>query len=245
VITAPALTAGVCSATPLTVQALDACGAPFFPANALPVTLTSSSPTLQRFSDSACTFEPGSWAIPAGASGFDLYVQDPTPGMPTLTASSTGLDAGSAVLAIGCPGNQRACPTGCVPNGGCCSDTECDDGGVAWVCNANNRCAPPPCTGFPANCTMFDDRTLSTASRTITFDSSGYVPKCMRVTTSQDVTFSGTFVIHPLVQVCGPSDAQLTTTFGTTKTARFSSFGTYGYRCANHPVFEQGAIRTP
>ena len=239
------LIAGVCSSAPLKVRVFDACGAPFFPQSALPVTLTTSSATLQRFSDNACTFEPFAWAIPAAASGFDVYLQDPNPGTPMLTATSPGVDAGSVVLTIACPASQRACPTGCVPANACCSDTECNDGGVAWVCNASSRCVPPPCVGFPANCTTFDDRTASAASRTITFNSAGYVPKCMRVTTSQDVTFAGSFTIHPLVQICGPSDAQLTTTFGNMKTARFSSFGTYGYRCANHPAFEQGAIRTP
>lgn len=67
----------------------------------------------------------------------------------------------------------------------------------------------------------------------------------MRVTTSQDVTFSGNFTFHPLQQVCGPTDVQMGNGFGSTEAVRFPQFGTYGYRCAIHQTFEQGAIRVP
>ena len=242
----PALTVGpdTCSAA-VKVQLQDGCGAPVLAAANVPVSVTSSSATMQLFSDSACTTTPFSWSIAAGASDLDLHVMDSAPGMPALQASSAGLDAGSQLVTIGCGAGQRACPTTCVPTAGCCDDTECTAGGLPWVCTTSHVCAPPPCTGFPANCTVFDDRTAAAASRTITFGSTGYSPKCMRVTPSQDVTFSGTFVIHPLQQTCGPSDSQMTTTNGTTRTVRFPNFGTYGYRCANHPAFEVGAIRVP
>jgi plastocyanin len=234
-----------CSAA-LTVQLQDACGTPVIAAADVPLSLTSSSPSMQLFSEGTCSTTPFTWSVPAGASQLDLNVTDPAPGLPRLTASSAGLDAGSQVVTVSCAAGQRACPNGCVPGAGCCDDAECTAGGLPWVCDTTSRlCAPPPCTGFPANCTSFEDHTASGASRTITFDSTGYLPKCMRVSTFQDVTFSGSFAIHPLQQVCGPSNSNLTTTFGTTKTARFPSFGTYGYRCANHPVFEQGAIRVP
>ncbi len=238
------LVVGVCSATPLKVRVFDACGAPYFPASELPFTLTSSSPTMQLFADDACTFTPGAWSIPA-AGEVEVYAQGLTPGMSTLTARSAGVDAGLTALQVGCPGGQRACTNTCVPANGCCEDAECNDGGVAWVCKTtNHRCAPPPCS-LPANCGTFDDLTAPSANRTITFGSSGYSPRCIRVGTNQNVTWSGNFFLHPLVQFCGPSDAQLTTTLGTMKTAQLFDFGTYGYRCADHPSFEQGAIRTP
>jgi plastocyanin len=191
--------------------------------------------------DGTCGTAPFSWAIGAGTSELELYAQDSTPGMPTLTASATGLDAGVGVLNIDCPSGQRVCPgLACVPaTGGCCNDTECTAGGLPWVCNSNSHlCEPPPCS-FPASCTFqtYVDRTAAGASRTVTFDSSGYTPKCMRVTTSQDVTFSGSFGTHPLQQTCGPSNRQMTTTNGVTKVVRFPQFGEYGYRCANHPAF--------
>lgn len=246
VVAPPSFLTDVCSPA-VKVQLQDACGGPVVTASNVPLSLTASSPTMTLFSDGACSNAPFSWAIGAGTSELELSVTDSVPGMPTLTARSTGLDAGVQALTVGCPSGQRVCPgAACVPAAGCCDDTECTAGGLPWVCNTTSKlCAPPPCTGFPANCTVFDDRTAGGASRTVTFDSNGYVPKCMRVTASQDVTFSGTFVLHPLQQTCGPSNRQMTTTNGLTKVVRFPDFGTYGYRCANHPVFEQGALRVP
>ncbi|MFT3711475.1 MAG: hypothetical protein QM817_27895 [Archangium sp.] len=227
------------------VRVLDACGAPVAGASAVPLSFSLNSSTMQLYNDSACSFQPTGWAVAANQSELDVYVLDPNPGMPSVRVDSAGLDGSVKVLTIACPSMQRACPDGtCVANDGCCNDMECDDGGVQYVCNGSRQCEPPPCT-FPANCTTYDDRTASGASRTITFDSSGYSPKCMRVTTSQDVTFSGSFFLHPLQQFCGPRDVNMTTNSGNSKTVRFPTFGTYGYRCKNHPVFEQGGIRTP
>jgi hypothetical protein len=242
---ARSVVANTCSAA-LTLQLQDACGAPVIAAADVPLTLTRSSGTMQLYSEGTCSTMPFNWSVPAGASQLDLNVTDPVPGMPTLTATAAGLDGGSQIVTVTCAAGQLACPNGCVPNSGCCDDTQCTTGGLSWVCDTtSHQCEPPPCTGFPAGCSSWDDRTASGASRTITFDSSGYAPKCMRVSTYQDVTFSGSFFLHPLQQVCGPSNSNLTTTSGTSKTARFPSFGTYGYRCANHPAFEQGAIRVP
>jgi plastocyanin len=245
IVSAPqTLEAGTCS-TPVTVQLQDACGAVVTAPAAVPLTLSSSSPTMEFFTEGLCASIRLQWSIAAGTSAVTVHATDSAPGMPVMTVSSPGLVAGTQTFTFTCPTGQRPCNGTCIPSGGCCGDTDCNDGGVAWVCNTSSACEPPPCSGFPANCTTWDDRTASGASRTVTFGSSGYSPKCMRVTTSQDVTFSGSFTIHPLVQVCGPSDRQMTTTFGTTKVVRFPQFGTYGYRCANHPVFEQGAIRVP
>ena len=246
VVAPPSFVPNACSAA-VRVQLRDTCGAPAVTPIDLQVSLSSSSATLMLFDDASCTTSPAGWVIGADAGELALHVLDFVPGMPTLTARATGLDAGVQVLTIGCGAGQRVCPgVACVPSAGCCDDTECTASGAGWTCDTTSHfCAPPPCTGFPANCTVFDDRTASGASRTITFDSNGYVPKCMRVSTFQDVTFSGSFSLHPLQQTCGPSNRQMTTTSGTSKVVRFPDFGTYGYRCANHPVFEQGAIRVP
>jgi plastocyanin len=237
---------GQCATTPLKVRVLDACGVPFVSPTALTVTLAASSSTLLLFDENTCALSPGAWAVPANSSELDVFPKDPTPGRVTVTASAAGLDAGVATFDVACPQGQRACATICVPAvGGCCDSSECMVNGVPWVCGTTSRCEPPACTGFPANCTTFDDRTAAGASRTVTFDSNGYSPKCMRVTTTQDVTFSGNFSLHPLRQVCGPREFTLNPNFGSSRSARFSSFGTYGYECANHPTFEKGAIRTP
>lgn len=245
VITAAAqtMTVGDCS-MPVTVQLRDACGMPVMAPMALPLSFTTP-PSLSVFSEGACIAMPPQWQLPGGSSEVTVYVKGSAPGTPTLQVSSAGLAPGSQSFTVTCPALQRACSGACIANDACCTNAECNDGGVAWVCNASNTCAPPPCGAFPSGCSTWDDRTATSASRTVTFDSNGYAPKCMRVLTYQQVTFSGTFAIHPLVQDCGPSDRQLTTTFGTTKTATFPTFGEYGYHCANHPVFERGAIKVP
>lgn len=237
--------AGDCSMA-VTVQLRDACGMSVIPPVAVPLSFTTPA-SLTVFSDAACISMSPQWQIPGGSSDFTFFVKASTAGTPTLQVNASGLTSASQRFTVTCPTGQRACNGACISNGACCSDTECNDGGVAWVCNTSNTCAPPPCGSFPSGCTTLDyvDRTAASANRTVTFDSSGYSPKCMRVLTYQTVTFSGTFGIHPLVQDCGPSDRQLTTTFGTTKTATFPSLGEYGYHCAFHPTFERGAIKVP
>lgn len=235
----------VCSA-PVRVQLQDACGQPVVAAADVPLGLTPSTLSMQLFTDPSCISMRLSWSIAAGQSEVTLHVKDTAPGMPTLTASSTGLASAVHTFTLTCPTAQKPCGTLCIPTAGCCTDGDCTDGGVQLECNMLNACVMPSCAGtIPAGCGVYDDRTAPAASRTVTFGSSGYSPKCMRVTNLQDVTFSGNFFLHPLVQTCGPADVNLTTTSGTTRTVRFSSFGTYGYRCANHPQFEQGSIRTP
>jgi hypothetical protein len=69
-------------------------------------------------------------------------------------------------------------------------------------------------------------------------------PDCIRVSSGQSVTFSGSsFNIHPLRQTCGPNLNMLTTS-GTSKSFNISGLNTWGYECALHPAFHNGAIRT-
>lgn len=242
---AQTLAVGDCSMA-VTIQLRDACGLPVVAPAAVPLSFTAP-PSLAVFSDGACIAMAPQWQLAGGASELTVYVKASAAGTPTLQVGSAGLASGSQSLTVTCASGRRACNGACIANDACCTDGECNDGGVAWVCNTSNACAPPPCGGFPSGCTTLDyvDRTATSASRTVTFDAMGYSPKCMRVQTFQTVTFSGNFTLHPLVQDCGPSDRNLTTTFGTTKTATFPSFGEYGYHCANHPAFERGAIKVP
>lgn len=230
---------------PARARLLDGCGAPIAAVSDVTLSFTSTSSSLLLYEDGACTIRPGAWAIPTGVTELSFYLRDPTPGSTTLRVDSSGLDGGTRGLDFACASNQRTCSFGCVPAGGCCDDGECNDGGVAFTCDqTSRRCVPPPCQ-LPAGCGTFDDRTAPGASRTITFGSSGYAPRCMRVTTTQDVTFSGDFFLHPLQQFCGPADVNMTQASDTTKVVRFGTFGTYGYRCARHPNFELGAVRSP
>ncbi|MCC6337960.1 MAG: hypothetical protein IT380_28685 [Myxococcales bacterium] len=173
---AQTLEAGTCSA-PVTVQLQDACGAPIAAPAAVPLTLSSSSPTMEFFTEGLCASIRLQWSIAAGTNSVTVHATDTAPGAPVMTVSSAGLAAGTQTLTFACPAGQRPCNGTCVSTSGCCDDTDCNDGGVAWVCNSSSACVPPACTGFPANCTTWDDRTAASASRTVTFNSSGYVPK--------------------------------------------------------------------
>lgn len=226
------------------MQLQGACGLPVASAGSTEVTLTSTSGSLGFFGDGACLGVPSQWLIPPGSSTLDVFFRDSAQGTPTLTVSSAGFDSGTQVATINCPGGEKPCGSNCIPQENCCQDVECDDGGVAYVCSAGS-CVPPPCTGFTNGCTTYVDRTASNASRTITFDSiNGYVPDCIRVSSGQSVTFSGFFGTHPLRQTCGPN-LNMFRNSGTSHAFTMSGFNTWGYECANHPIFENGAIRVP
>jgi plastocyanin len=87
-------------------------------------------------------------------------------------------------------------------------------------------------TGY-AGCSSFQDGT--TGSQTITFGTAGntYQPSCLKVKVGQQVTFSGTFSVHPLTQACGPAQV-ITNGSGTSTTFTFATAGLYGYYCAVH-----------
>ena len=101
-------------------------------------------------------------------------------------------------------------------------------------------------TGTPLNgCTTFTDLTASTATRTITFVTPAYTPKCSTITAGQTVMFSGDFTMHPLTPGRAPSrpatdSASATpnpitvTNTGATASFTFPTAGDYGFYCAVH-----------
>ena len=227
----------------LRIQLRDACGAPVSPPANLVLALTSTSTSTSFFADGLCTGSPNQWLLLAGNSTLDVRFSDSAAGTPTLTVSSAGLAPGTQVATVNCPSGERSCAQSCIPNAGCCGDDDCASAGPSWLCNASHVCEPPACFGFPANCTTWTDRSATNANRTITFDSTGYSPKCLQIGIGQTVTFSGTFLFHPLQQTCGADLGMSYAGPSSTKSFTFQSFGTWGYQCATHPAFEQGAIK--
>ncbi len=85
------------------------------------------------------------------------------------------------------------------------------------------------CPGY-ANCTNF------TAGTSIDFGGGNdrYVPKCLRLTAGQAVTFMGNFNNHPMHQACGPVAQALGATSGTNAQFTLTVPGVYGFYCSQH-----------
>lgn len=233
------LDARVCSAA-LKVQLQTACGAPVNTATDLPVAFAASGPLTEVFGDAACIGKPSVFVIPGGSNSLDVFFRDPSPGMTTISATAAGLDGGSQLETIVCATGEKACnANSCIPTANCCSNADCT---APKICKTNGQCGVPTCAAFVNGCTssnfiQYDGGSIAVASP--------FNPKCVKTSTSSSVKFSNSGVIHPLEQTCGPKDVTLNT-FGSTVTVTgLSSFGTYGFRCANHTAFEFGTIQAP
>jgi plastocyanin len=76
---------------------------------------------------------------------------------------------------------------------------------------------------------------LTGSGTTVTFDFSTTfgAPKCIKVKTSQTVSFTGVGGTHPLILDCGPV-LPITTTQSANFSQMFSTAGLYGAHCPNH-----------
>src|SRR5436189_132519 len=126
-----------------------------------------------------------------------VYFFEIVMGILIIIVSVVGVDTNTQQQTVNCPPGEKPCGSICIPNANCCLAADCAASGPNWVCNAGT-CDPPPCSGFPNGCSSYVDATASGANRTITFSGSGYSPDCIRISSSQSVTFSGSFFSHPL-----------------------------------------------
>lgn len=92
-------------------------------------------------------------------------------------------------------------------------------------------------------CNTFEDRSATSASRTITWDFGvATAPeRCMTVKKGQDVTFAGDFGPHPLVGSGGDTPNPISGHDANGKVS-FATAGTFGFVCSSHPAMT-GAIK--
>lgn len=144
------------------------------------------------------------------------------------------------------------------------TETDVDCGGAACptcadgeLCSTGADCTSTFCAGNPKSCqAMLNGCTLATAQDmtgqpavTINFGSFFYTPKCVKVSTGTQVTWSGTFSAHPLQggavvnNVGFPDNAQIPlTNTGMSKTITFPTAGAYPYYCVFHVNSMQGVV---
>ncbi len=236
---AQTINARACSAA-FKVELQNACGAPVVAGAAVTVTFTSSTTTTEFFGDGACIGKPSSFQIPAGSSTLSVYFNEQAQTMPTLTASATGLDAGTQTQTVACAAGEKACGVvRCVPTAACCLDADCT--GAKLCETATNECHVPKCVGLPANCFSGDYKPYD--GGTIQITGSAFSPKCVQVGFNASVKFSG--FGHSVEQSCGDNDLNISNFGSTTTVTGFSGFNAYGFRCMDHPTnsFQVGAIK--
>jgi plastocyanin len=122
----------------------------------------------------------------------------------------------------------------CADGSSCLIDGDCVSGGcVQSVCGPINGCS----------LVTAQDLTSQSAV-TVQFTSFSYTPKCIKVAPGTQITFQGSFVVHPLLggYVSGglvPASSGPfvpATNMGTSKTFTMSSEGTFPYYCQAHAL---------
>lgn len=84
------------------------------------------------------------------------------------------------------------------------------------------------------------DQTASGA--TITWDFT-VNPKCVKIKVGQTVTWNGNFATHPINPFGGDQGSAVPSPgSGTSAKGTFTSAGTFGFHCVNHPSM-QGAVK--
>ncbi len=105
--------------------------------------------------------------------------------------------------------------------------------------------SPTPTTTVPTggvsalnDCVNFVDRTAVQDVRTLAWDFgvSNKPERCMKIQAGQTVSFSGSFIFHPLAAEGGdtPSPFDTVVSSGLSANERFNAAGTYGFICQNH-----------
>ena len=137
-------------------------------------------------------------------------------------------------IVLGCSDSTEPTPSGTNDAGGgtdAAADSATDSGADAGPTVVND-------------CRSFIDRSDANASRTLTwsFSISSDELRCMQIKAGQSVTFSdgngkaADFVSHPLAASGGDKPNPITTVDKDTGEVKFTSKGTFGFACGNHPA---------
>ncbi len=120
--------------------------------------------------------------------------------------------------------------------------------GMIALCAACGSSGGSPLLPGINGCTSFTDATAQSTSRTINFGGNlgnVYDQKCLLVAAGQQVTWTGSFSVHPLRPGLAPSQSGgpdagspnspiQSTTSGNSATFTFVAAGTYPYYCSVH-----------
>ncbi|MDP9150652.1 MAG: hypothetical protein M3O36_12030 [Myxococcota bacterium] len=180
----------------------------------------------------ACNDSLPAVPLPPDSAVADSAASDASPDGVVVLPDSAGGDDGGAVqdstVALGSAADDAAEAE---------ASPDADDSAIADASGDSSLCAP---MNF-ADCGVFSDLTGDAADRTIAFGNFQYAPKCAQVRSGQSVTFAGDFVVHPLVQACGPEDIlerrlPITASPGVDASFAFTlrAVGVYGYYCLDH-----------
>lgn len=174
----------------------------------------------------ACSSVPAAIAVPADSAAMEA-------------SEGSSAESGSAAVDASARAPDSATADGLGADGGSETAVLQDDASTILDASDDNSalCAP---MNF-ADCGVFIDLTGDAADRTILFGNFQYTPKCAQLKSGQSITFAGDFVVHPLVQACGPEDVlerrlPLTAAAGVDASYSFTlrAAGIYGYYCLDH-----------
>ena len=95
-----------------------------------------------------------------------------------------------------------------------------------------------PCPPSFAGCTTFVPAP-GAGNATLAYRNYAYDPKCLSIKAGSTVTFAGEpdagdFLVHPLVQACGPAPVLAFRDARTTASFVLTAPGIYGYYCLDH-----------
>ena len=154
----------------------------------------------------------------------------------------------AALVAMGGCGGDAAPVDAALPGDGAAIDGALIDGSlIDGSLIDGSLIDAPPIDGPPS--TTINGCTLATATdrtgmgaTTVTFTSFSYMPPCIKVSVDTAVTFSGTFIAHPLAAgtigggspTPDPTSPIQGTNTGTSATFSFPTAGTYPYYCTSH-----------
>ncbi len=138
-----------------------------------------------------------------------------------------------------------------------CGGATCADCVDGKLCSTGADCQSTFCAGNPLSCqTMLNGCTLAMATDmtnqamvNISFGGFFYTPKCVKVSPGTQVTWSGSFMNHPLQggavvnNVGFPDNSAIPpTSTGSTKTITFGAAGVFPYYCLFHVNSMQGVV---
>ena len=176
----------------------------------------------------------------AGVDSADVAIDTPTTDAGTDLGTDRGTDAGT-------DGGTDAGSDAGTDSGSDAGTDSGSDAGTDSGTDAGTDVGGTPAAKLINGCTSeasYVDRS-GTGSRLLVWDLNigANLARCMKVKVGEQVTWSGDFAAHPIAPLGGDLPTMIPAkTSGTVNVAIFTTPGTYGYYCTNHPATMLGAI---